>query len=352
MPIAFYCRARPQDCDAFPIFRKAHRVFLGYPLIPGDVDYDPRGLRACLVNPSTASDDEWSTALDRELSGNRRQFSRNRNFVRCVEEYRNDGAIVLIPQPKEGLVYLGRITGRFEIVDDPQWAACYLQLRAAKGLRAGEHDAEDRHVADVAQGWPIADGYHPVPLSRIPGWMRRTLTGRSSYGEFKHHHPLDDSITAYRRLDAILNGTNAPFDEWTLCLDDIKWRLVDAMTPNLFEHLVVSLLQLEHPEEAWLHTGGSGDGGIDGFGSDVSGRTVAVMQAKYVGDELHDFGEQSVEGPPIRRYWAEFLPGWRSHLPEGVELLDLAWVVAGVRRHWRFLPLALTLRVGESTPSP
>ena len=31
MPIAFYCLAKPQGCDAFPIFRKARRVFLGYP---------------------------------------------------------------------------------------------------------------------------------------------------------------------------------------------------------------------------------------------------------------------------------------------------------------------------------
>ena len=226
-----------------------------------------------------------------------------------------------------------------------------LQLRAAHGLPAAEQEAISRFVADVVQGWPIADGYHPVPLSRIPGWIRRTLAGRSTYGEFTHPHPFDDSVTAYGRLNAILNETEPPRGGWTLGHDEIKWRLVDAMTPNLFEHVVVSLLQFDHPEEAWLHSGGSGDGGIDGFGSDASGRTVAVMQAKYVGHELHEFGNLPTAGPPIRRYWAEFLPGSRTNLPEGVQLLDLDWVVSAVLRHWRFLPLALTLRIGEGPPS-
>ena len=351
MPIAFYCRARPQECDALPIFRKARRMFLGYPLIPEGVPYDPNRLRFCLVDPSTASEPDWQKVVERDTSGNEREFSRNRNFVRRIEQCRNDGAIVLVPRPKEGVVYLGRITGPFEIVDDPEWAECYLQLRAAHGLPAAGYDAEYRYVADVSQGWPIADGYQLVSLFRIPGWIRRTLAGRSTYGEFKHRHPLDDTVTAYRRLDAILNETEPLRVEWALDVDEIKWRLVDAMTPNLFEHVVVSLLQLDHPEEAWLHSGGAGDGGIDGFGSDASGRTVAVMQAKYVGAELHDFGDLSTHGPSIRRYWAEFLPGRRATLPEGVRLLHLDWVVSAVVRHWRSLPLALTLRIGERPPS-
>ena len=194
--------------------------------------YDPHRLRACLVDPSTASDEDWKRALELDSSGNRREFSKNRIFVGRVEQCRINGAIVLIPQPKEGLAYLGRITGPFEIVDAPDWAECYLRLRAHHGLRAAAHDAEDRHVADVAQGWPIDHGYHPVPLSRIPGWIRRTLTGRSTYGEFTHRHPLDKAVTAYRRLDAILNGTEPVRDVWTLDADEIKWRLVDVMTPQ------------------------------------------------------------------------------------------------------------------------
>ena len=315
--------------------------------------YDPTRLRDCILNPFTATDREWHGALALDTSGNRSQFSKNRNFVRRVEQCREGGAIVLIPRPKEGLVYLGRITGCIEIVDAPEWAECYLRLRADNELRAAEHDAEDRHVADVAQGWHIADGYYPVPLSRIPGWIRRTLS-RSTYGEFKHPHPLDGAVTAHCRLDAILNGTERVHDTWTLDVDEMKWRLVEVMTPNLFEHLVVSLLQLDHPEEVWHHTGGSGDGGIDGFGSNASSRTVAVMQAKYVGNELHEFGvlPTPTEGLPIRRYWAEFLPRWRSDRPDGITVLNLDWVVCAVSRHWRSLPLALTLRIGEGSPLP
>ena len=48
---------------------------------------------------------------------------------------------------------------------------------------------------------------------------------------------------------------------WTLDIEEIKRRLAEDLTPTSFEHLVVSLLQLEHPTETWQYTGGPGDGG-------------------------------------------------------------------------------------------
>ena len=123
MTIAFYCRAKPQGCDAFRIFQQTRRVFLGWPLVRKEPSYDRRALCACIVDPCSASDDEWER--EREATGYspdaKRQFSRNRNFVRRVEEHRQDGAIVLVPRPAEGLAYLGRLTSPFEVVDAPQW---------------------------------------------------------------------------------------------------------------------------------------------------------------------------------------------------------------------------------------
>ena len=56
MPIAFYCRAKPQECDAFTIFDEARRVFIGYPLVRQGEVYNSRALFACLVNPTCSQD--------------------------------------------------------------------------------------------------------------------------------------------------------------------------------------------------------------------------------------------------------------------------------------------------------
>ena len=106
------------------------------------------------------------------------------------------------------------------------------------------------------------------------------------------------------------------------------------MTPAVFEHLVVSLVQLEHTGEVWQHTGGPGDGGIDGFGSDLQGQTVAVMQAKYAADSPPDFGALPAKRPSIRYYVAVFLPNSHWEPVEGITLLDFDWTTRGVRRHW------------------
>ena len=348
MPIAFYCRAKPQECEAFRIFQQARRVFLGWPLVREELAYDRRRLCACIVDPRSASDDEWEREAAGYSPAAQRQFSKNRNFVRRVEKHRQDGAIVLVPRPAEGLAYLARLTSPFEVVDAPWWGECYLRLRGICPSRFDHDDKENHHVADVTQGWRVDGGYHPVALSRIPGWIRCTLTGRATYGEFKHAHPLADGVTPYDRLAQVLDHVEPDRSPWTLDLDEIRWRLIDVMTPAAFEHLVVSLLQLEHPAEVWQHTGGPGDGGIDGFGSDVQGQTVAVMQAKYSAESPPNFSELPEKRPSIRYYAAVFLPGARWKPAKGITLLDFDWTVKGVCRHWRSLPFAMTLRVGNA----
>ena len=112
--------------------------------------------------------------------------------------------------------------------------------------------------------------------------------------------------------------------------------------------LVVALLQLENPREIWQHTGGSGDGGIDGLGSDEAGDVVAVMQAKYYASAAPQLGEVNADRP-LRRYAAVFLPENPQEPADETCLLNLDWIVRAVCRHWQRLPFALTRRIGEGT---
>lgn len=336
MPIAFYCRARPQGCDAFEIFDRARRVFIGYPLLGKGQMYDVRALRTCLVDPRCA-DEEWYEQVEGRSN---RNFTRNRNFIPGVTK----GSIVVIPRPSSGSAHLGRITGGFEIVNAPPWGQAYLNLRKEVGLDTD--DDSNQHVADVAQGWPV-DEFTTVDLPRIPGWLRRSLLGRSTYNELPSH-PCDGEITAYSVLDEILRGSDVVDMTWSFETEVVKQRLVDTLNnPSAFENLVVALLQLEHPSEAWHHTGGPGDGGIDGLGSNEAGEVVGLMQAKYYANNAPELGNLAMGGRTLRRYAAVFLPTHPRAPTDGTRLLNLDWIVGAVRRHWRRLPLAQTLRIGE-----
>ena len=297
--------------------------------------YDPGALRTWIVDP-TCPKEEWERLLAGEEKYHR-QYNRNRNFIDEV----TPGSIVVIPRPKQGAVYVGRLSGGFEIVDSPPWGDEYLKLRRDQNL--DWNDSE--YIADVAQGWPV-DEYKRIDLPRIPGWLRHSMFGRSTYGKFQNH-PIDQKKTAYDELDRILKG-DAVRTDWTLELDEIKRRLVDTMTPNAFENLVVSLLQLENPDEIWHQTGGPGDGGIDGLGSNEEGEVVGLMQAKLSAWSVPQLGALGHSDRQIERYVAVLVfEGPDRRTDDRTKLLDLAWVAEAVRRHRCFLPQALAMRVGE-----
>ena len=333
--IAWFNRAKPCGKDAFEIFRKASRVFIGYSLRKNGVRFDPHALRSCLVDP-TCSDDEWECY---KQSGQiEKMHSTNRNFIPSVKE----GSIVVIPRPEDGAVYIGRIKGPFEIVNSPKWREDYLKLRECQGLG----DWQDTYIAEVAQGWPV-DEYKRFPLSIIPGWMRRSMFGQSTFGRFEDCHPLDANTTAWGVLDQILKGKYQVSTSWKCDLKEIKRRLVDTMTANAFENLIVSLLQLEYPDEIWHQTGGPGDGGIDGLGSDENGDVVGLMQAK-----LYHYGQplnlgNSAHQQKLRRYAAILIPEEPRPPTPGTVLLDLEWIARAVLRHWQALPQAHTMRIGR-----
>ena len=334
-PIAFFCRAKPQNADALQIFKCARRVFIGHPLLRNGEPYDPSALRRCLVNP-TCPDEEWAREI--ELQSTTQHYNKNRNFIREV----TPGSIVVIPRPEQGAVYAGRIIGSFEIVDSPPWADAYLALRAEQKVNI--EDKEKPHIADVAQGWPV-DEYRRIYLSRLPGWLRHSMFGRPTFGRFQNH-PINGT-TAHDMMAHILDGGSTIPVSWTLELDKIKCRLVDTLTASAFEHLVVSLLQLERPNEIWYQAGGPGDGGIDGFGSNEEGEVVGLMQAKLYAQSAPELRELGHTDRQIERYVAVLVLERPVQPTDGTKLLNLEWIANAVHRHWRTLPQARAMRVGE-----
>ena len=340
-PTSFYCRAKPQGVDAFKIFDQAEHVFIGYPLIRKHQDgtefpYDPTCLDQCLVNPMIDSDWDEQIQRHKQTKGFKsQQFNKNRNFAKKI----SIGSIVVIPRAELGSVYLGRVVSDFKIIGNPGWAADYMTLREDKKLNID--DSKKRHIADVCQGWKV-DGYKRVDLSKLPAWLRRSLFGRSTFGTFSNH-PLDPTITASACLQAIYDGDSILTLEWTEDLDEVKKRLIENLATNSFEHLVVSLLQLEHTDEIWHQTGGAGDGGIDGLGSDQHGNVTGIMQAKFYSDVAPALPE--LTHGKIRRYAAVLLPEHPKSINGDTTLLDINWVAKKTIEHASRLPLAITMRV-------
>lgn len=337
MSIVLVSKAKPQDCDALRIFKDARRMFLGYPLCTES--YDSEALGTCLVNPLTCPDEQWCEAVKGE--SNRRMHSRYRNVIREVEQERENGAIAMVPRPSDGVVHVGWIIGPFEIVNAPPWGKDYLELRERNGVYGD--DETHHHVADVAQGWPV-DEYRRINLSSLPGWLRRATMRRDAV-QVLPSHPLDPAVTAYAVLAQILSGETTPPLEWTLGLEAIKRRLVNVLNPYSLENLVVSLLQLENQDEIWRHTGGPGDGGIDGVGSYPEGATVGLLQVKFSADPAPAFAATSAI-EPVPRYVAVLLPEFTSWSDDGAVHLGLDWIARRVQEHWKRLPLAMTMRVG------
>ena len=165
------------------------------------------------------------------------------------------------------------------------------------------------------------DGHHPIPVGRVPAWLRRQTMGPAAVSVL-NPHPLDPEITPFQVLDGILHGGPAEPREWTLDLKEVKKRLIDVLNPCPFENLIVSLLQLEYPEEIRVHTGAPGDGGIDGFGSDREGNTVGLLQAKLFSANPPAFNAKDGNGA-VRRYVAVLLPQHPNWPDDGAEHLDL-----------------------------
>ncbi len=338
----FFSRCRPQDSDPIEIVLRERRVFIGYPACrPVNGELEKKRLRNHVMDLH-CSDEEW-VALRRDLGKNwRREFQKNRNFVRAIEP----GAIALVPRPGRGVVYAGRVTSPFELLDDPPWGEEYLQLRRKQRLDVSD---ECSHLADVAQCITV-DDFRPIPFASVPAWIRRSLFGRSTYGLVG---PLESlGFDPYSALVKLLDNPRSAFPSWTDELDEIERRLVEAVGPNQFEHLCVALLQLEHPQESWVHIGGSGDGGVDGISTGPNGKVVGMLQCKwaYQGESL-TIADSAAESC-VRQVLASIIHPSEVTVPEGLEFWSRRRIAEILRKHANRLPLALSLRIAHVADRP
>jgi hypothetical protein len=331
--VVFFSRCRPQESDPIDLVRRERRIFIGYPAWREDVPPRRGHLREAVVD-LLCPDEEWAS-LRATFGDKGREYQKNRNFVRVVKP----GAIALVPRPNRGVVYAGRVVAPFELLDNPPWGDEYLHLRHDQGLGV-ENDFT--HLADVAQCCEV-DWLRAIPLPLIPAWIRRSLFGRSTYGLVKPFAALD--LDGFSILDRLLDNPGRADRKWTDDVTEVERRLVDGIGPNAFEHLCVALLQLEHPEHVWAHAGGSGDGGIDGIGSDADGRVVGLLQCKwtYYGEDVA-IAAWDAQGP-VRQVLAALIHTESLRPLRGIEFWSRRAIASMVVQHADRLPVAMSLRI-------
>jgi hypothetical protein len=329
-PIVFFSRCRPQDADPIDIVVRERRVFIGWPAWRTGVEPRRGCLREAIVD-FWCPDAEWAK-LYAGFGRERRHYQQNRNFARTI----TPGALALVPRPGLGVVYAGRVISGFEVLDDPPWADEYLKIRRGQGLDA---DDEFSHLGDVAQCCMV-DHFRALPFPLIPAWIRRSLLGRSTYGRVG---PLPEfGLDPYDRLDTLLDCPGHAVRGWTSDLAEVERRLIDAVGPNSLEHLCVALLQLECPEDVWMHVGGSGDGGVDGIGADQCGTAVGILQTKWA----YWGGNLFTDVTGTRRILAALLHPRNVQVQNGVEFWSRSHIASLVIKHAARLPLAVSLRIG------
>ena len=338
-PLVFYSRCKPCGVDAVEIARKGKRAFIGYSMRKAGVAYGRGDVREWMLDVSEPDQAEWEVHRGENLHENGRknpQHAKNRNLAAAV----TPGSIVLVPRPQEGVVYAGRVTGRFRVAYDADLSDEYLDLyRKAYPSTVVTAEEEVWLRGEVCQGWDV-DAFVAIPLPQVPAWIRTSMFGRSTYGIVRGD---DGGAEAYAAMDRLVNATGFAARPWSLDTPTIKTRLLETATPAIFEHLVVALLQLEFPEHAWLHVGGSGDGGLDGIAADDMGHVAGLLQCKlrYSGGAVFD--DQTRGGPPT---YLAYLRGPDADASIADHVLGPDRLVDLVKKHHARIPLATTLRVG------
>ena len=100
-PTVFFCRSRPQGCDAIDLVRDERRVFIGYPAWRKGRYEQDHNFHEAIRDLSSADQDQ--VALDSRVNDWRPKISAQRNLVREVVR----GSIVL----RAGSVCLNRTLG-------------------------------------------------------------------------------------------------------------------------------------------------------------------------------------------------------------------------------------------------
>lgn len=282
---AFYVKCRPRGVDAASIALKHRRVFIGYPPWRKGYTWNRHHISRCLFN--LAVDDAlWDPGqLDPGLkSSYRGQITMNRGFAKEIRK----GDVVLLPRPGEGLCYLGRVSGGYELVDNPAWGQEFLDLREKQASKDDPPDEED--ISEVVQCWEVEE-WHRWPFPLVPRWISYRLLSRNTVGW------LGDQPTKGLRvsdvLEQIIDGTyKVTIFEETSDVAELERRILMWVAPASFEQLMCELLQLEHSGERWFHVGGAGDGGSDGIAVNNKTQVTSVLQCKWMSNEdPYDLGE-------------------------------------------------------------
>ena len=342
-PVVFFSRCKPKGVDAAHVALENRIIFFGWAMRRHQAPYNRHAVASCIVDPS-CSEQEWQAAR-REVSEWKREYQRNRNFVRNVPV----GSIAMIPRPAQGVIFCGRVQTAFELVNDPPWYDQWEPLYRAAFPTCNPDDPELCLASEVAQIWRV-DHFAAIPVPRIPAWIRRSLFGRSTYGIVPSL-----ALDPHPFMSDILRCPRFPVRAWTTDASEVLDRLKTDLVPASFEHLVVSLLQLKHPEEVWTQVGGSGDGGVDGIGADGQGHVIGMLQCKwaYHGGSVGwpEVWESSERG---RRYIASLIhdptiaPPDSKRAPGSNEFWSAEKIAKLVLKHAERLPLALSLRIGSS----
>lgn len=353
-PRAFFVKCRPCDADIIELAKNHCRVFVGY--APWIVNYPtelPRSWRECLLDISDP-DEKRTVIAPLQEPAYQRGVSGNRGFAQSIEK----GDIVAVPRPAEGRCYVGRVTSRFELVDHPVWADEYLSLRGrlAKEGKLGESanelsrsTYESEHVSDVVQTWAV-EALRSVAFPLVPRWISYRLLSRTTIGWIPD---APDGRMAWTVLNELYDGRYTPDLRPTSDLDMIECRLLDWVSPSMFEHLVCELLQREQEGNRWFHVGGTGDGGADGMALDTRGNLVGILQCKWkysadlrtLADEVLNHLGQDVN-KTVAIYVANLYDTVRvAHADERIRFLDRREISRLLLRHADRCALAATLGI-------
>ena len=349
---------------------KARRAFIGYPPHRPNQDVGQTNLHAGLYDITNIED--WPTTrqniikthgIDNLKRGKSyaNQVAGNINLVRDAVP----GSIILVPRPDQGLVYAGTVE-KFELLNNPlseEWGEDYKRNRIENGLNKPEEDMAT-HVQDISQSFKIMENdWIKIPFVSFPTWMQRTFFGRRTTSRLrgiKQGITNTESLTmAYEEACRLMKtaSQHIPLNlipEWTNEPHEVKQRLYDRVNAQSFEHLVVSLVQLENEhDEQWIQCGGSGDGGIDGIGTKVCGQ-ISLLQCKWEFWGKSFSFRKTVHGENVKRRYFAYLNGPDKNAIEfskDIYIWDADEITKLVLKHSSRLPMAVSLRVRTNNAS-
>lgn len=293
--IVFYNRNKPSGeagtkngkADIIGLCLDEKRVFIGYPPFKDGEDFDENNIKSCTFDISNVEtfdsirDDVFIPKFCEEKSY-LKQIKTNFNLVKEARP----GSFVIIPRPKEGSYYIGKIK-KFELTDNPTWIDKYKESRLKQGLKWNEDEYNHQyHVGDIIQSWVMEDeGFKEVSASKFPAWIRYSLFGRRTVGrvkDFDKKHKNRKKNYVYEKVYEVVSKLYSG-EKIISNTTEIEESLLHFLSPSVFEHFMANLFGLKYKKDnqIWIHVGGSGDGGVDCLGYDKkTGKTVGIAQCK------------------------------------------------------------------------